>query len=212
MKSKGLNFFTFSMCPFCRPVEFLLKANNIEFDRHHLNLMKGEHHTEEYIKINPLQTVPALVEDGFILFESNTIMRYICNSREVAPNWYPQDPKKRAMVDLYFDWHAQNVNDLFKYTYFKIGYTSIGEEEARKISDETFETFEKVFLNRFKYVATDDEVSIADLALIWHLNGMVKFGYKLPQRSAEYFESLLNIPGVKENLAEYEEEQKTFGF
>jgi glutathione S-transferase len=84
-----VNVYTYILCPYCKPVEYLLKANNIEFVRHELDLMKGEQKSEEYKKINPLQKVPAIIEDDFILFESNTIDRYICNSKNVADRWYP---------------------------------------------------------------------------------------------------------------------------
>ena len=35
----------------------------------------------------------------FKLFESHAIMRYLAETRKVADHWYPQDPKKRAIVD-----------------------------------------------------------------------------------------------------------------
>ena len=51
-------------------------------------LMKNEHKTPEYSKINPLQQIPAIYEtdeDGnshpFALRESSTIMRYLMNTK-----------------------------------------------------------------------------------------------------------------------------------
>jgi len=46
-------------------------------------LVKNEHKTEEFTKINPRQQIPAILETkegkSFTLAESSTIMRYIIN-------------------------------------------------------------------------------------------------------------------------------------
>ena len=41
----------------------------------------------------------------FKLFESNAIMRYLVQSRNLPDHWYPKDPVARAKVDQYLDWH-----------------------------------------------------------------------------------------------------------
>lgn len=199
-----INVYTYIICPYCKPVEFLLKVNGIDFVRHELNLMKGEHMTEEYMKINPLHKVPAIISNDLILFESNTINRYLCNSQNIEDRWYPKDPVKRAMIDCYFDWHASNASQLFKYTYVKMGWIkSITLEEAKRISDESFSDLENTFLNRFKYVAGEN-VTIADLALPWHLKGIHALGYEFSPRVKEYYDSVLSAePGLEENVIEY---------
>ena len=56
-------------------------------------------------QINPAKKVPAIVDQGFPVWESRAIMQYLCN--KYAPNspLYPKDIQKRAVVDslLYFD-------------------------------------------------------------------------------------------------------------
>jgi len=199
-----VNLYTYMLCPFCKPVEYLLKANGIEFVRHELDLMKGEHKSEEYKKINPLQKVPAIIEDNLILFESNTINRYICNEKIVEDRWYPKNPAKRAWIDLYFDWHAANSGNLFKYTYAKMGWLqNLTLDDAKKISDTAFQDLEKIFFSKFKFVASD-EVSIADLAVAWHLKGILSLGYEVSDRVKVYLEDLLAAePGLVDNLDEY---------
>ena len=46
-----------------------------------------------------------MVEGDFVVCESHTILRYLATKKGVAAHWYPIDPKKRAMVDQYLDWH-----------------------------------------------------------------------------------------------------------
>ncbi len=36
-------------------------------------------------------------------------MRYIANSRNIDNNYFPQDNKKRALIDNYLDWHLGNT-------------------------------------------------------------------------------------------------------
>jgi glutathione S-transferase len=199
-----VNVYTYILCPYCKPVEYLLKANNIEFVRHELDLMKGEQKSEEYKKINPLQKVPAIIEDDFILFESNTITRYLCNSKNIEDRWYPKNPKKRSNVDLYFDWHAGNASNLFKFTYAKFGwFQNLTLEEGKSTSDAAFQDFERIFLTKSKFLA-GDEVSIADLALAWHLKGIITLGYEITERVKTYFDDLVSAePGLIESLDEY---------
>jgi glutathione S-transferase len=212
--TKGLvNLYTYLLCPYCKPVEYLLKANKIEFVRHELDLMKGEHKSEEYKAINPLQKVPAIIDDNITLFESNTINRYLCNSQVVEDRWYPKDPVKRAFIDLYFDWHSSNSSNLFKFTYVKFGWQqNIPLEEAKNISDNAFMSLESIFLSNHKFVAGED-VTIADLALVWHIKGITSLGYNLSPRVDEYFMNVLEKEsGLQKYLEEYiEDRKKIFG-
>lgn len=66
--------------------------------------------TPDYIKMNPNSKVPTIDDDGYYLWESNTICRYLASTR--APNHpiYPADPKLRAHVDMWMDWFLASLN------------------------------------------------------------------------------------------------------
>lgn len=68
-----------------------------------IDIFNGEQHTPEYLKINPLNQIPAFVDGDFVLTESKAIATYLANSNK-SP-LYPTDYKKRAHIDskLYFD-------------------------------------------------------------------------------------------------------------
>jgi len=59
--------------------------------------------TPEFRALSPTGLVPALDDGGFTLFESNAILRYLCN--QYAPNsrLYPRDARARALVDAWLD-------------------------------------------------------------------------------------------------------------
>lgn len=68
-----------------------------------VDIYKGEQHSPEFLKINPLNQVPAYSEGDFVLSESKAIAIYLANSSN-SP-LYPKDYKQRALIDskLFFD-------------------------------------------------------------------------------------------------------------
>jgi glutathione S-transferase len=59
--------------------------------------------TPEYRAMNPLGVVPTLDDDGFTVFESNVIIRYLCNAHANASTLYPAAPAPRATVEMWMD-------------------------------------------------------------------------------------------------------------
>ncbi len=49
--------------------------------------------------INPNGQVPAIDDDGTVIYESHTIMRYITHKYKMDDHWYPADPVTRARID-----------------------------------------------------------------------------------------------------------------
>jgi glutathione S-transferase len=56
-----------------------------------------------FLNINPIGLVPAVVEDGNVLRESNTIVRYLA-TKHGSDEIYPRDPLQRAAVEQWMDW------------------------------------------------------------------------------------------------------------
>lgn len=67
--------------PAVRAVMMTLLERSCTFEFKFLDLPKGEHKTEKYLKMNPFGVVPTLKDDefgdGFVIYESRAIMRYI---------------------------------------------------------------------------------------------------------------------------------------
>ena len=73
-------------------------------------------HTDEYLRLNPNGQVPVLVDEGFVLWESNTICRYLAHKHR-ATGLLPADPRGRALVEQWMDWQATELNPAWRYPF-----------------------------------------------------------------------------------------------
>jgi glutathione S-transferase len=64
--------------------------------------------TPEYLAMNPNARVPTMDEDGFILWESNAIVRYLTAKHDKG-GLCPSDPKAHADADRWMDWATTTV-------------------------------------------------------------------------------------------------------
>jgi glutathione S-transferase len=59
--------------------------------------------TAEFLRINPIGLIPAVIDDGVVLRESNSIVRYLA-TKHGPDEIYPRDPVQRAHVEQWMDW------------------------------------------------------------------------------------------------------------
>jgi len=60
-----------------RRVRLCIEEKGLAYEGHVVNLEALEHHSPEYLKINPNGVIPALIHDGRPLHESGTICEYL---------------------------------------------------------------------------------------------------------------------------------------
>ena len=58
-------------------VEMFLSLLDLDYSLIDVDLMNGEHKTEQFLKLNPFGQVPVLDDDGVIIFDSNAILVYL---------------------------------------------------------------------------------------------------------------------------------------
>ncbi len=78
-----------------RRVRLCLAEKGLPYEGHNVDLEKMEHHSPEYLKINPLGVIPTLIHDGKPLHESGTICEYLDESFP-DPKLRPDTPYERA--------------------------------------------------------------------------------------------------------------------
>jgi len=64
--------------------------------------------TPAYKALNPNMRVPTIEDGDFVLWESNSIMRYLC-MKYGGEALYPADPATRADIDRWLDWSLSIV-------------------------------------------------------------------------------------------------------
>lgn len=149
----------------CRAVLLAAKALGIDLNLKYTDLMKGEHLTPEFIKLNPQHTIPTVNDNGFSLWESRAIMTYLADQYGKNDSIYPKDTKKRAMVDqrLYFD--LGTLYGRFADYYYPVvfGGASYDPEKLKKC-EEAMKFFD-TFLENSEYAAGNN-LTLADLTLV----------------------------------------------
>jgi len=75
---------------------------NVEYERIDAGGPFGVVDTTEYRRRNPNGLVPTIDDDGFILWESNAIVRYL--AAKLQSNLWPALPRMRAEADQWMDW------------------------------------------------------------------------------------------------------------
>src|SRR5690606_21906452 len=61
-----------------------------------------------YLALNPHGRVPLLVDGDFSLWESNTIVRYLCAKHDFG-GLYPEPLEQRAQVERWMDWQLATL-------------------------------------------------------------------------------------------------------
>ncbi|MBX9759570.1 MAG: glutathione S-transferase family protein [Beijerinckiaceae bacterium] len=93
-----------------------LEEAGIAYERFDAGLAFGVVNTPQYRQMNPNGLVPTIDDDGFVLWESNAIIRYVC--ARYAPALWPADAQARASAERWMDWQLTTlldpVNDLFR--------------------------------------------------------------------------------------------------
>lgn len=67
----------------------------------------------DFLRLNPNALVPVLVDDQTVLWESNTICRYLA-ARQADTQLLPAAPQDRALVEQWMDWQATELNDAWR--------------------------------------------------------------------------------------------------
>jgi len=75
----------------------------IPYERLDAGMAFGVVNTPEYRKMNPNGRVPTIEDDGFVLWESHTIVRYLCAKHSMG-KLCPSDLRVRADAERWMDW------------------------------------------------------------------------------------------------------------
>jgi glutathione S-transferase len=159
----------------------------------------------EYLALNPNALVPVLRDGGLVLWESNTICRYLA-SRENRTDLLPNEPAPRAQVEKWMDWQLSELNTAWRYAFMGLvrkgaEYTDDKAIEASGASWNRHMTLLDNQLQRTGAFAAGRAFTLADIVLglathRWFMTPMQRPA--LPAVEA-YYERLTERPGFQQH-------------
>lgn len=96
-------------------VIWLLDELAVPYQQHDYGGTFGGNRTPEYLIRNPHGTVPTMIDGSTVVWESNTILRYIANKHPSA--FYPVEIAARAHVEKWMDWQLGTLSPAFRPVY-----------------------------------------------------------------------------------------------
>ena len=106
----------------------------LEHVRHNVTGSFGGEDTEAFGKMNPNRLVPVIDDEGFILWESYAIIRYLCRQYGQGSLW-PDDPQQAALADQWMEW----TNSLVMPTFFPVFWQLVRTAEDQRDDDKVAE-------------------------------------------------------------------------
>ena len=93
----------------------------------------GVVNTPEYRKMNPTGLVPTIEDDGFTLWESHTVVRYLCAKHSAGTLW-PAELRARADAERWMDW-AFTFQGAMRNVFWGLIRTPPEKRDARAIEE-----------------------------------------------------------------------------
>jgi glutathione S-transferase len=153
------------------------EALNLKLNLKPLDLMKGEHLTPEFLKLNPQHTIPTLVDNEFSIWESRAICVYLVEKYgKNDDSLLSKDPKLRAVINqrLYFDMGSLFKN-FFEYYFASFYGREVNPEDLKKLQ-ESVELLNG-FLESSGFVAGTQSLSVADLSIFASVSTFEAFDF-----------------------------------
>jgi glutathione S-transferase len=159
-----------------RKVRIVLLEKGLEFERVLVDLTKREQKNPEYLKIHPFGQVPALDDDGFIVYDSTIINEYLEDEYPYPP-LFPADSEGKARARLMEDFRDNFFNPPFVEIIHETRKPE-GEKDPKVIEHckaqivGCFARLENELQNR-EYLA--GTFSIADIAFMANFDSLERF-------------------------------------
>lgn len=151
-------------------VRFVANYSGLHYEYKKVSLKDGENRAPAFLKLHPAGKIPVIDDDGFVLFESNAICRYLADKNN-SPI-YPKELKQRAFVEQWTDFATNHVGTAMARVLYNRIFAPIRKVEVDERSLKDGLNFLSRFLPvvnnqlaKFKYFA-GDKITLADFDLL----------------------------------------------
>jgi len=150
-------------------VLWCLRELDLAYQRIDAGMAFGRNNDPDYLAMNPNGRVPTLVDGDFVLWESNSIMRYLVLAYGKGSPVYPEAPKPRAGVDRWLDWTLSTLQPVDRPVFWALVRTPVGQRDMAAIQkDADAEGLQWRIVDRqlaSRRFIEGDDFTIADIAL-----------------------------------------------
>lgn len=173
----------------------------LEYERVDAGMQFGVVDTPQYRKLNPNGLVPTIEDDGFVLWESHTIVRYLAAKHSAGKLW-PTDLRERADAERWMDW-AFTFQGAFRPVFWGLVRTAAEKrdaaaiEDGRKKSAELLGHLDAALAGR-DYVA-GRRFTMGDIPIGCHVQLWMRLAIDRPKHPAleAWFQRLLERPAYR---------------
>ncbi|MBA2965434.1 MULTISPECIES: glutathione S-transferase family protein [Ramlibacter] len=156
-----------------RKVVLTLQLLDLPFERTDAGSEFGIVRTPEYLARNPNALVPLLEDDGFELWESNVIVRYLC-ARHADGLLYPRDLRVRFDAERWMDWQQTTLNKAGREAFLQLVRTAPAQRrqevvDASVAATEPLWDLLEAHLQRRAFMA-GDALTMADIPIACELH------------------------------------------
>jgi glutathione S-transferase len=140
----------------------------LNYQRIDAGMQFGRNNEPDYLAMNPNGRVPTLVEGDFVLWESNSIMRYLALTRGQGSTIYPAAPRRRAGVDRWLDWTLSTIQPVDRPVFWALVRTPPEKRDMaaiQKDADTEAVQWRIVDAHLASRDFMEDEFSLADIAI-----------------------------------------------
>ncbi|KAG6836033.1 hypothetical protein H0H93_012123, partial [Arthromyces matolae] len=161
-------------------VAIVLHEKQVPFEFILVDIVKGsDHKSPGYLEKQPFGQIPLLDDDGFLLYESRAICRYIATKyADQGTSLIPTDPKARALFEQAASIEQSNFNTFAaQAVWYNLPYDAAAFEAETKKLDAKLDIYDKI-LSKQKYLA-GNELTLADLFHLPLGNQLAVAGYNI---------------------------------
>jgi len=172
-----IKLYTFPPSTNSRKVRIALIEKGLEFERITIDLTKREQKNPDYLKIHPFGQIPALDDEGFVVYDSTVINEYLEDEYPYPP-LMPSDSEGRARARMMEDFRDSHFNPYFVHL-IQENRKPEAERDAQRIGNaksEIIKAFDRTEaeLQGNDYLA--GAFSLADVAFMANIELLDRFG------------------------------------
>ncbi len=175
----------------------------LPFDRQDYGAEFGNTKSPDYLALNPNALVPTIDDDGFVLWESNSCVRYLAMKYGKGKLW-PSDMQRAASASRWMDWQLTTatppVTTLFR-AFVRGDKIPPADVEAARVRAEEVWRILDAHLAGNTYVA-GNELTVGDIALGNAIHRWYRFPIQHPHYAnlQTWYDALCRSPAYKQHV------------